>query len=123
MAISYKSLILSYLISLILSLIIMIIILIYNLINIFIKISKFIFNNFICIYKKIFILLFLTINDDDIENEIYYNTDIICPICIENKINTCCIPCGHTYCNNCIKNTNKCFICRKSIDKYIKIYI
>ena len=55
----------------------------------------------------------------------------ICPICFENEINMCAIPCGHTCCNDCIiqsikyHNTrvSKCLSCRNQINEYIKFYI
>lgn len=136
MALSYKSLILTYILSLIIMIILLIFKFIYFTIHIVIYIIKrilIIIKIFLNIYKQIFIILFLNIYDDDDYNENdanyhfstkkEYNNDIICPICFENKINSCSISCGHTYCNTCIKKTNKCFICRKPIDKYIKIYI
>ena len=54
-----------------------------------------------------------------------------CPICFENEINMCAIPCGHTCCNECvlqsIKYHNaklvKCLNCRNSLKEYIKLYI
>jgi hypothetical protein len=55
----------------------------------------------------------------------------ICPICFENEINMCSIPCGHTCCNECIiqsirfHNTRvtKCLNCRNNVTDYIKMYI
>ena len=55
----------------------------------------------------------------------------ICPICFENEINMCAIPCGHTCCNECvlqsIKYHNaklvKCLNCRNTLKEYIKLYI
>ena len=49
--------------------------------------------------------------------------DNICSICCENKINTCCNPCGHLYCDKCIRESNSCYICRKNIITTIKINI
>ena len=49
--------------------------------------------------------------------------DNICSICYENKINACCNPCGHLYCDKCIRESNSCYICRKNIITTIKIYI
>jgi hypothetical protein len=55
----------------------------------------------------------------------------ICPICFENDINMCSIPCGHTCCNECIiqsirfhnARVSKCLNCRNPITDYIKMYI
>ena len=43
----------------------------------------------------------------------------------ENKINVCCIPCGHTYCDKCIHepDNNNCYICRQNFYRILKIYI
>jgi RNase P/RNase MRP subunit POP5 len=46
-----------------------------------------------------------------------------CLICFENDISRCCVPCGHTYCNKCIANTNTCHMCRTYIEQTINIYI
>lgn len=51
------------------------------------------------------------------------NNKTICSICYDNKINICCIPCGHTYCDNCIINNMNCYICRNPIIRINKIYI
>jgi hypothetical protein len=76
------------------------------------------------IYMYVCNLLFITIYDIEYNyNENYYNNDNNCPICYENKINSCCIPCGHTYCDKCIKNTDNCYICRRYISRNIKIFI
>jgi len=41
------------------------------------------------------------------------NIDVnFCSICKNNKISCCAIPCGHTYCNICIKNNKKCSYCK-----------
>lgn len=49
----------------------------------------------------------------------------ICSICCENKINICCIPCGHIYCDKCIRvpENNNCYICRQNFYRILKIYI
>ena len=46
-----------------------------------------------------------------------------CSICLDNTISYCCSPCGHTYCSDCIKKTNNCYICRGIIHNKIKIYL
>jgi hypothetical protein len=55
----------------------------------------------------------------------------MCPICFENEINMCAIPCGHTCCSSCVaanmryqKTINvKCLSCRNNINEYIKMFI
>jgi len=45
-----------------------------------------------------------------------------CSICLENDLSICCIPCGHTYCDNCVVNTHNCYICRQTIIRTNRIY-
>lgn len=40
-----------------------------------------------------------------------------CQICFDNDINTVLVPCGHSYCSECIKDSNICFFCRANISK------
>lgn len=91
--------------------------------NIFYSLIMFSITGLAFTYINICNLLFITIYEDNSNEYHYYNEDNNCPICYENKINSCCIPCGHTYCDKCIKNTNNCFICRRNISKNIKIFI
>ena len=60
-----------------------------------------------------------------------WNHSAICPICITDKIDSYCNPCGHTACNKCLKrsqsnentiNNNKCPICREYIAEMRKLY-
>ena len=61
-----------------------------------------------------------------------WNTSAICPICITNKIDSYCNPCGHTACKKCfernsttgdnINQSNKCPICREYIMEIRKLY-
>jgi hypothetical protein len=46
-----------------------------------------------------------------------------CSICIDNTISHCCVPCGHTYCYDCINESNNCYICRGNIRNKIKLYL
>ena len=55
----------------------------------------------------------------------------LCPICFENEINMCSIPCGHTCCDDCLTQSikyhnsrvTKCLNCRNPINDYILFYI
>lgn len=55
----------------------------------------------------------------------------LCPICFENEINMCAIPCGHTCCDECLTQSikyhnsrvTKCLNCRNPINDYIRFYI
>lgn len=61
-----------------------------------------------------------------------WNTSAICPICITNRIDSYCNPCGHTACNECLTrnniinnnsyNSNKCPICREYINEIRKLF-
>ena len=63
-----------------------------------------------------------TINTSNTSNTI--NTiNTKCLICFENDISSCCVPCGHTYCNRCISNAVNCYMCRSTIREKINIYI
>jgi len=56
-----------------------------------------------------------------------WNHSAICPICITNKIDSYCNPCGHTSCKECLEknanlNHNKCPICREYVMDIRKLY-
>lgn len=44
-----------------------------------------------------------------------------CPICLTSEVKLFCEPCGHTYCNNCMKSAH-CYICRTKITKTHKLF-
>tara|TARA_E500000178_G_scaffold22251_1_gene20744 strand:- start:1167 stop:1487 length:321 start_codon:yes stop_codon:yes gene_type:complete len=46
-----------------------------------------------------------------------------CTICMENDVNVCIVPCGHTFCSKCIKDANRCFICNSDIFMKQKMFI
>lgn len=76
-------------------------------------------------FRKLFIM---TINE--ITNTTEINNKKLCPICLNNEVDMCAYPCGHTCCNNCVIshrttsyiNSKKCIYCRNNIDTYIKMY-
>ena len=49
-----------------------------------------------------------------------------CVICMDAKIDTVCVPCGHrclcVECSDLIMKQKKCPICRSNIDQIIKTY-
>jgi hypothetical protein len=46
-----------------------------------------------------------------------------CTICLTEPVITAIVPCGHTFCGNCIKKQNtSCYICRGTIRDRIKLY-
>jgi hypothetical protein len=53
-------------------------------------------------------------------NEIH---DPQCSICLLNPVSNAIVPCGHTFCEGCIKKQNiNCYICRETIKDRIKLY-
>lgn len=47
-----------------------------------------------------------------------------CSVCFEAEISHCLMPCGHTFCEGCIKKSggDKCMTCRTNIQKTVKIF-
>jgi hypothetical protein len=50
------------------------------------------------------------------------NPDLLCSICFENRVDTVLTPCGHTFCLECLGNTNECYSCRGTIQSKHRIY-
>jgi hypothetical protein len=48
----------------------------------------------------------------------------LCSICVEEGVSHALTPCGHTFCQSCIRKhtSNACFICRTSVRDKIKLY-
>jgi hypothetical protein len=38
-----------------------------------------------------------------------------CPICFDNMVDICIVPCGHTFCSKCIDGSKLCYICKNEI--------
>ncbi|KAG4098001.1 hypothetical protein H8356DRAFT_992492 [Neocallimastix lanati (nom. inval.)] len=57
------------------------------------------------------------------------NGEIICKVCHSSKVTEILVPCGHyAVCSSCItklktNNISKCPICKRRIDKAIKLYV
>lgn len=45
----------------------------------------------------------------------------LCPICYHNDVDVYCDPCGHTFCQKCVK-ANYCYLCRTKIQKVQKLF-
>jgi hypothetical protein len=46
-----------------------------------------------------------------------------CSICLSEPVSGALVPCGHTFCSNCVKKQNTtCYICRGTIRERIKLY-
>jgi DNA mismatch repair ATPase MutS len=48
----------------------------------------------------------------------------VCPVCFDREVNTVLVPCGHTYCEGCLKygSYSRCPQCRETIQRRIKMY-
>jgi hypothetical protein len=47
----------------------------------------------------------------------------VCPICLQNEASHFTLPCGHVYCEKCVKKIKiSCFVCRQNIFKVNQLY-
>jgi hypothetical protein len=48
----------------------------------------------------------------------------LCSICVEESVSHALTPCGHTFCQSCIRKhtSNSCFICRANVRDKIRLY-
>ncbi len=62
---------------------------------------------------------------EEIKDNSDYRENVTCKICLVNKINIVCIPCGHCFCSECNTRTrnNLCALCRKPITKSQALFI
>lgn len=52
-----------------------------------------------------------------------YEKEPICTICFDSKISHAFVPCGHTFCGNCLKKQSlNCSICRTIVRDRVKLY-
>ena len=83
-------------------------------------------NSVICFYRKYKSIVLMEKYKEEYKNELnnilknkdsegYGEDGTICPICLENERNTISLPCKHLFCDICIKQVNKCPICRRKI--------
>ena len=47
--------------------------------------------------------------------------DGTCPVCYDKKIDSCISPCGHMFCEDCLKRVHNCPMCRGFIDGKVKL--
>lgn len=51
------------------------------------------------------------------------NSTHICPICLSSNVESFLIPCGHTFCDKCIKKIRlSCFICRQEVQRVSQLF-
>jgi hypothetical protein len=62
---------------------------------------------------------------EEIQDETSYKDNVTCKICLSNKINIVCIPCGHCFCSACNTQSrnNLCAVCRTPITKTQPLFI
>jgi len=47
----------------------------------------------------------------------------LCTICLDRSVSHCINPCGHTFCEQCLKRQmNICFMCRTHVENTIRLY-
>lgn len=46
----------------------------------------------------------------------------VCPICLNAEVKCFCAPCGHTFCESCVKGIKKCYMCRNNVQSVHKLY-
>lgn len=47
----------------------------------------------------------------------------LCSICLEESVSYTLTPCGHTFCQVCVRRqTNQCFICRTNVKERVRLY-
>jgi len=46
-----------------------------------------------------------------------------CAICLDQKKSRVCIPCGHTFCEVCVKRSKACALCRGEVQQIIPIFL
>lgn len=47
----------------------------------------------------------------------------ICGICKSDKVDTVCVPCGHTFCQSCSVLLTSCSYCSRTIEQKIRFYL
>jgi len=69
---------------------------------------------------------FLTLRDIILTTKAFTTAESqpMCSICVEEPVSHTLSPCGHTFCQNCIRKhtSNACFICRSVVRDKIKLY-
>jgi len=73
-------------------------------------------------------LKYITLEQEKLSSNLltYEETLLICVICLDNKRETVCFPCGHfIYCRKCtpsIQSNPKCAICMREVTRFETVY-
>ena len=78
------------------------------------------YKGFVAAYRR-----FITLRDVVLMTRTVDSTvnEPLCSICINEQVGFALSPCGHTYCQSCIrKQTGTCFVCRGAVRDKVKLY-
>lgn len=86
------------------------------------RISKIsLLNQNIIEYKK---LINECLPKEDVETIQAISNELLCSVCLTNKINICITPCGHTFCNKCTDHMrSSCYMCKGNVGNKIKLFL
>lgn len=60
---------------------------------------------------------------EEVHKKIQDKDPLYCKVCYEKMVSHICLPCGHLYCEVCIKDIKICHICKQNVNKSQKFYI
>lgn len=86
------------------------------------RISKIaLLNQNIVEYKK---LINECISKEDVETVQAISNELLCAVCLTNKINVCITPCGHTFCDKCTDHMkSSCYMCKGNVSNKVKLFL
>jgi hypothetical protein len=86
------------------------------------RISKIsLLNQNIVEYKK---LINECLPKEDVESIQKISNELLCSVCLTNKINVCITPCGHTFCDKCTAHMkSSCYMCKGAVSNKVKLYL
>jgi hypothetical protein len=86
------------------------------------RISKIsLLNQNIVEYKK---LINECLPKEDVETIQAISNELLCSVCLTNKINVCITPCGHTFCDKCTAHMkSSCYMCKGNVANKVKLYL
>jgi hypothetical protein len=79
-----------------------------------------VYKGFIAAYRKFITLRDIVMMTRTVQSN---ENEPLCTICLNEQVVYTLSPCGHTYCQNCIKKqTGNCFVCRGPVKDKIRLY-